>query len=57
MFTHRYRIWKYQLVQYTLGVSNPGGDVTVRCTEKNVYLASCPYKTEQLPMNQLSLDA
>jgi len=46
MVTHRYRVSKYKLVQYTLGISNPGGDVIVRCTEKNVYLASCPHKTE-----------
>ena len=32
MVTHRRRFSKYRLVQYTLGVQNPGGDVIVRST-------------------------
>jgi len=32
MATHRRRFSKYLLVQYTLGVLNPGGDVIVCCT-------------------------
>jgi len=47
---------KYHFVQYALGVSNPGGNVIVRCTRKNVYLASCPYITEKVTMIQLSLE-
>jgi len=35
----------------------PGRDVIVRCTTKNVYLASCPYITEKLTMIQLSFEA
>jgi len=56
MVTRRYLVSKYQIIQYGSGVSNTGGDVIVRCTENNVYLASCPYQTEQLPMIQLSLE-
>jgi len=56
MVTHRYRVSKYQLFQYTLRVPNPGGNVIVRCTEINVYLASCPDIHEPLPMIPISLD-
>jgi len=56
IITRRYRVSKYHFVQYALRVSNPGGDVIVRCTRKNVYLASCPYITEKLTMIQLSLE-
>ena len=57
IITRRYLVSKYHFVQHTLDVSNPGGDVIVRCTRKNVYLASCPCITEKLTIIQLSLEA
>jgi len=44
------------LLSTRFSVSNPGGDVTVRCTRKNVYLASCSYITQKLTTIHLSLE-